>query len=141
MAIQTTTLPTAAGWAVNDAIRNAARATGTSFAYLLATAKVESGLDPKEASGTSSARGLFQFIDQTWLTMLKEAGPALGLGRYAQAITANASGRYEVADPSERRVVMARPGFRPRPMRRSDTRSMPGARGPISTAQAASSAG
>jgi hypothetical protein len=105
--IQSTTLPAASGWTVNDAIRNAARSTGTSFAYLLSTAKAESGLDPKQASATSSARGLFQFIDQTWLMMLKEAGPALGYGRYAQAISAGANGRFEVADPAERSAVLA----------------------------------
>jgi hypothetical protein len=107
--IQSTTLATTgtAGGAVNDAIRNAARTTGTSFAYLLATAKVESGLDPRQASPTSSARGLFQFIDQTWLMMLKESGSALGYDRYAQAIAVGPSGSYEVADPAARNAVLA----------------------------------
>ncbi|MFD2182874.1 transglycosylase SLT domain-containing protein [Rhodoplanes azumiensis] len=94
------------GWAVNDAIRGAAQSTGTSFDYLLATAKVESDLNPNAASTTSSARGLFQFIDQTWLMMLKEAGTALGFGHYADAITKTASGRYEVTDPSLHQAVM-----------------------------------
>lgn len=94
------------GWAVNDAIRGAAQSTGTSFDYLLATAKVESDLNPNAASTTSSARGLFQFIDQTWLMMLKEAGTALGFGQYADAITKTPSGRYEVTDPSLQQAVM-----------------------------------
>ncbi|WP_201159520.1 transglycosylase SLT domain-containing protein [Rhodoplanes elegans] len=94
------------GWVVNDAIRGAAQSTGTSFDYLLATAKVESDLNPNAASTTSSARGLFQFIDQTWLMMLKEAGTALGFGQYADAITKTASGRYEVTDPSLQQAVM-----------------------------------
>jgi hypothetical protein len=95
------------GWAVNDAIKTASRATGASFTYLLATAKVESDFNPNASSSSSSARGLFQFIDQTWLTMLKEAGAALGYGRYADAITKTASGRYEVSDPSQRQAVMS----------------------------------
>lgn len=107
MTVQTNAIAPKAGWAVTDAIGRAARATGTSFSYLLATAKVESGFNPKQASGTSSARGLFQFIDQTWLAMVKETGAALGYGRYADAITTNASGRYEVGDPDAHRSVMA----------------------------------
>ena len=51
-----------------------AQATGTSFKYLLATAQVESDLNPKAGAATSSARGLFQFIEQTWLGTLKQAG-------------------------------------------------------------------
>ncbi|RAI45708.1 transglycosylase SLT domain-containing protein [Rhodoplanes roseus] len=94
------------GWAVNDAISSASRSTGASFSYLLATAKVESDLNPNAASTSSSARGLFQFIDQTWLMMLKEAGPSLGLGRYADAITKAPSGRYEVTDASLKQDVM-----------------------------------
>ena len=56
-----------AGSTVTGAIRQAAQATGTSFQYLLATAQVESGLNPQAGASTSSARGLFQFIEQTWL--------------------------------------------------------------------------
>ena len=96
-----------AGSAVVGAIRTAARATGTNFQYLLATAQVESGLDPNAAVASSSAKGLFQFIDQTWLTTLKEAGPALGYGRYADAIAKSPSGRYEVADPEMRRKIFS----------------------------------
>src|SRR4030088_827772 len=96
-----------AGSAVVGAIRTAARATGTNFQYLLATAQVESGLDPNAAVASSSAKGLFQFIDQTWLTTLKEAGPALGYGRYADAIAKSPSGRYEVPDPEMRRKIFS----------------------------------
>ncbi|MGH6676040.1 MAG: transglycosylase SLT domain-containing protein, partial [Xanthobacteraceae bacterium] len=92
----------AAGSAVTGAIRQASQATGTSFSYLLATAQVESGLDPGAGASTSSARGLFQFVDQTWLGTMKQAGAVLGYGRYAAAITHTASGRYEVKDPALR---------------------------------------
>jgi hypothetical protein len=106
MGIQTSGVQ-ANGPAVVGAIRNAAAATGTNFEYLLATAQVESGLDPKAAASGSSARGLFQFIDQTWLTTVKEAGAAFGYERYADAITRLPSGRYQVSDPAMRREVMA----------------------------------
>jgi hypothetical protein len=95
-----------AGSAVAGAIRQAAQATGTSFQYLLATAQVESGLNPQAGASTSSARGLFQFIEQTWLATMKQAGPALGYGQYAAAITKNASGRYEVSDPQMRSQIL-----------------------------------
>ena len=95
-----------AGSMVTGAIHQAAQATGTSFNYLLATAQVESGLNPQAGASTSSARGLFQFIEQTWLATVKQAGPALGYGRYAAAITQNASGRYQVQDPTLRGEIL-----------------------------------
>jgi len=92
--------------AVAGAIRQAAQATGASFNYLLATAQVESGLNPQAGASTSSARGLFQFIETTWLATIKQAGAALGYGRYADAITQDASGRYEVRDPTMRSEIL-----------------------------------
>jgi len=91
---------------VAGAIRKAARATGTSFDYLLATAKVESDLDPNLTMRTSTATGLFQFIEQTWLATLKQAGPAFGYGHYADAISRTPSGRYVVEDASLRNEIM-----------------------------------
>jgi len=69
-----------AATAVTNAIRSAASQTGTSFNYLLATAKIESDLDPNLTMKSSSAAGLFQFIDQTWLGTLKQAPAAGALG-------------------------------------------------------------
>jgi hypothetical protein len=92
---------------VTGAIRNAAQATGTSFEYLLATAQVESGFNPNATTSTSSAGGLYQFIDQTWLGTLKDAGPSLGYSRFANAISKSSSGQYEVSDPSLRQEIMA----------------------------------
>ena len=108
MALDASTPVTAGGSAaaVTGAIRGAAQATGTSFSYLLATAKIESGLDPNMTMTSSSATGLFQFIDQTWLGTLKQAGPAFGYGAYANAISRNASGHYVVQDPQMRREIM-----------------------------------
>ena len=86
--------------AVTGAIRQASRMTGTNFQYLVATAQVESRFNPAAAASTSSARGLFQFIEQTWLTTLKEQGPTLGYGDIANAIERAPSGHYVVADRS-----------------------------------------
>jgi hypothetical protein len=96
----------AIGAAVTGAIRQAAQATGTGFAYLLATAKIESGLDPQVKSTSSSATGLFQFIEQTWLQTMKQSGAELGYGRYADAIEKTASGRYVVKDPTMRAEIL-----------------------------------
>jgi soluble lytic murein transglycosylase-like protein len=91
---------------VTGAIKQAAQATGASFDYLMATAKVESNLNPSAQASTSSAGGLFQFVDQTWLTTVKEQGPALGYGHYADAITRGADGTYTVPDPAMRNAIM-----------------------------------
>src|SRR5207249_4015846 len=71
---------------VTGAIRDAARVTGAGFEYLLNTALRESNLNPNAKAKTSSATGLFQFIDQTWLGTIKQSGAALGYGKYADAI-------------------------------------------------------
>jgi hypothetical protein len=92
---------------IADAIKGAASATGASFEYLLATAQAESGLNPHASTTTSSARGLYQFVDQTWLSTLKQFGGSLGYGQYAEAIVQTPGGRYEVPDPGMRRTIMA----------------------------------
>jgi hypothetical protein len=91
---------------VAGAIKQASSLTGVSFEYMLTTAKMESDFNPTAGASTSSAHGLFQFIDQTWLGTVKEAGAQLGYGSYADAITKNASGSYTVADPTMRRSIM-----------------------------------
>jgi len=92
---------------VAGAIQRAAQATGASFEYLLATAKVESNFNPNLKAKTSSATGLFQFIEQTWLGMMKSAGSTLGFGNYADAISRSSSGRYQVSDPALRNEILA----------------------------------
>jgi hypothetical protein len=91
---------------IAGAIKQAANRTGTSFEYLLATAKMESNFNPKASASTSSARGLYQFIDQTWLGTVKEAGAQLGYGKYADAISRSPSGSYSVSDPAARSAIM-----------------------------------
>jgi hypothetical protein len=92
---------------VTGAIRDAAKVTGAGFEYLLNTAVRESNLDPSAKAKSSSATGLFQFIDQTWLATMKQSGAALGYAKYANAITQTSSGRYAVADPAMRQEVLA----------------------------------
>src|SRR5450759_2356680 len=91
---------------IAGAIKQAANTTGTSFEYLLATAKMESNFNPTASASTSSARGLYQFIDQTWLGTVKEAGAQLGYGKYADAISKSPSGGYSVSNPAARTAIM-----------------------------------
>jgi hypothetical protein len=104
MAVPTVTAPQLPQ--VTGAIRQAAGKTGTSFDYLMTTAQIESGLKPDAQASTSSATGLFQFIDQTWLSMVKAVGPTLGFGGYADSIVQGADGRYQVPDPAARAAIL-----------------------------------
>lgn len=91
---------------VTGAIREAAERTGAGFEYLMKTAMRESSLDPQAKADTSSATGLFQFIDQTWLATLKEQGAGLGYGAEADKISRLSGGRYAVTDPADRKQIM-----------------------------------
>lgn len=109
MSVDTTTAALAASSAnarLAGTIKQASAATGASFGYLVAAAKIESNLNPNAAAPTSSARGLYQFIEQTWLGTVKEAGASFGYGRFADAISRNASGQYEVSDANARREIL-----------------------------------
>jgi hypothetical protein len=92
---------------MTGAIRDAARQTGAGFEYLLNTAIRESNLNPNAKAKTSSATGLFQFIDQTWLGTMKQSGASLGYGKYADAISKTAQGKYVVNDPAMRNEIFA----------------------------------
>jgi hypothetical protein len=91
---------------VVDAIRQGAARTGTGFDYLLATAQRESALDPGARARSSSASGLFQFIEQTWLGLVKSDGPRLGLGHQASAIQTRADGTHVVSNPTARQAIL-----------------------------------
>ena len=82
---------------VQLAIGRAAERTGADFTYLLNQARSESGLDPSAKASTSSAGGLYQFIDQSWLGILKMHGSEHGYGWAANAISRSASGRWTVS--------------------------------------------
>ena len=91
---------------VVTALRNAAAATGSDFHYLLGTAMRESSLKPNAQSGSSSATGLFQFVDQTWLGLVKDHGAQYGLSNFAAAITKQSDGHYH-ADPAAKQSILA----------------------------------
>lgn len=88
------------------AIARASAATGVGFDYLLAQAKLESGLNPAARAATSSAAGLYQFIDNTWLDTLDRHAGAHGLD-WAGAAISRRGGRASIADPAARAQIMA----------------------------------
>jgi hypothetical protein len=92
---------------VTRALRSAAESTGVGFNVLAAKAAMESGFQASAQAPTSSARGLFQFIDQTWLDTVRRHGADHGLANEAAAISRSASGRLTVADPAERNRILA----------------------------------
>jgi len=89
------------------AVKTAAASTGADFEYLLQTAVRESSLNPAAKAKTSSASGLFQFIEQTWLGVVKRHGSAFGLEAEAAAIDTSQSGRHKVTDRSAREAILA----------------------------------
>jgi hypothetical protein len=91
---------------VTAAIRSASQTTGISFDYLMKTALRESALNPTAQASTSSARGLFQFIDTTWLQTVKDDGPTYGLTAQANQIERTADGQYIVRDPLTRAQIL-----------------------------------
>lgn len=93
--------------AVMGAIKEGAQKSGADFSYLVKTARRESSLDPKARASRSSAEGLFQFVEQTWLGTLKEAGPKLGLGRFSQSVIETRPGHYDVPDPQMRIAILS----------------------------------
>jgi hypothetical protein len=90
---------------VEAAIQRASSATGVDFGFLMHAAKRESSLNPNARAHTSSAAGLFQFTDQTWLATLKQHGAKYGYARYADLIQ-QAGGRYHVSGHEARATVM-----------------------------------
>ena len=91
---------------VRGAISRAAQRVGVDFSYLLNQAKSESGLNPNAQAQSSSAGGLFQFIDQSWLGAVKMYGAKHGLSWASDAISRRSDGSWKV-DGSVRNQVMA----------------------------------
>jgi hypothetical protein len=91
---------------VTGALKKASAATGVGFDYLYKVARRESALDPAARAKTSSAAGLFQFIEQTWLASVKKYGAAHGMAAEAAAIEKGASGKWRVADATQRQQIL-----------------------------------
>lgn len=62
-----------------NAIKTASEKTGVSFSYLMEKAAAESNFNPTIKAKTSSATGLFQFIESTWMDMVNKHGEKHGI--------------------------------------------------------------
>src|ERR1700754_4446117 len=91
---------------VEAAIERASQATGVDFGYLMKPAGRQSSMTPRAQASSSSAAGLFQFVEQTWLSTLKQHGSKYGYARYAELINKGSDGRYHVSGGEARRAVM-----------------------------------
>ena len=64
---------------VTNAIQKASQTTGVDFTYLMQQAAAESNFTPDAKAKTSSATGLYQFIEKTWLSMMERYGDQYGV--------------------------------------------------------------
>jgi hypothetical protein len=93
--------------AVASSMRQASRATSIDFGMLMAQAKEESGFRVDAKASGSSATGLFQFINSTWLGLVQRFGEKYGVGDLAQRIATDSTGQATVADPALRERILA----------------------------------
>src|SRR5215472_11000034 len=92
--------------AVVGSVRQAAAATDVDFGLLMAQAQQESGFRSDAKASGSSATGLFQFIDSTWLGLVRQFGDKYGVGALARSISVDSAGRPSVADPATRQRIL-----------------------------------
>lgn len=89
-----------------SSIARAANATGVDFSYLMNAAMRESSFKANAKNPKSTASGMFQFIEQTWLAMVKRHGDKHGLAELANKVKVDHSGRYSVPSNSARREIL-----------------------------------
>lgn len=95
-------LTTGESGGVVPAIRAASARVGVDFGYMLRQAELESALDPDARAATSSATGLYQFIDSTWLEMAERYGAKHGLtGSRAELLDARTDPEMAAAMAAE----------------------------------------
>lgn len=98
--------PLSGNGSIQSAIAYASRRTGVDFSYLLGQAQLESGLNAGARAATSSATGLYQFVDQSWLAVVKNHGAEHGLAWAADSI--KQTGRhFSVSDGATRSAILA----------------------------------
>jgi len=88
------------------AIDTAARQTKVSANYLLALARQESGCNSHARANGSTAVGMFQFVENTWLVSMHEHGARYGHAELARAITVGRDGRARVAERTTRARIL-----------------------------------
>ncbi len=79
-------------------IRHASKVVGVEFGYMMELVSAESGFVTDVEASTSSATGLFQFIDNTWMLMIRDHGAKYGLTDLARKVeTRQDSNGHDIA--------------------------------------------
>ncbi|MBD25954.1 MAG: hypothetical protein CMG46_13290 [Candidatus Marinimicrobia bacterium] len=89
-----------------DGLKSASTKSGVSFQYLVAKAAQESSLRTDALAKTSSAKGLFQFTQGTWLDMMERFGERYGYGDLTAKISIDPNGKATVTDPKTERHLL-----------------------------------
>jgi hypothetical protein len=90
------------------AIYEVSKKTGVDFDLLLLKAILESNIGENIVASNSSARGLFQFVENTWLVLMKRYGADLGYPGYAGSIEINKkTGLAKTASQQKRKEILS----------------------------------
>lgn len=93
---------------VVDTILKASEEAGVDPVYMMALADKESSFDTDVKAATSSAQGLFQFVANTWLEMVRDYGARYGLAEEAASVKGSGSGIRVAGDGMRQRVLSLR---------------------------------
>lgn len=93
--------------AIVEHVVQAAKTTGSDPALLMAIADKESNFSPRAKASTSSASGLFQFIDSTWFKAVRLFGWRHGQEEAAKAIE-GADGDFRVSRQKRAEILKLR---------------------------------
>jgi hypothetical protein len=108
LALFTRKLPTQ--WTVPEetrqAIRDAADRVGVDAGFLTAVAALESSFDAQARAPRTTARGLYQFTEDTWLRVVKVFGAKHGLAVFAAAIALGEDGAVVLPQWDVRQTLM-----------------------------------
>ncbi|HUH83078.1 MAG TPA: transglycosylase SLT domain-containing protein [Stellaceae bacterium] len=89
-----------------DAIHNAADAVGVDPGYLFGVAALESSFNPTARARGTSAAGLYQFTEGTWLRVVKVFGAKHGLGDFAAEISVDDDDNVAMRRGARRQALM-----------------------------------
>src|SRR5690606_41846427 len=87
-------------------LKQASHRTGVDFAYLVAQAGQESGFRADAQTRTSSARGLFQFIESTWLEVVRDHCAKYDLADHARQIATDCDLRARVLETAAKPEII-----------------------------------
>ncbi|MGV7033249.1 transglycosylase SLT domain-containing protein [Methylobacterium symbioticum] len=100
--------PTSVPRKVVDTILKASEETGMDPVYMMALADKESSFDTDVKAATSSAQGLFQFVTNTWLEMIRDYGARYGLAEEAAAVKGTGASIRVAGEAMRQRVLSLR---------------------------------